>query len=365
MKTGANYSVSDEGRIYTLAQSGTESNIKTPSIALVSGEGTDILNNPSLAKRAKRKLITRKMVLALIDVAKEKGEPERIQAYWNAYHCLNNVIVSNGRMHGKYCKNRFCTICNAIRKADMINRYYPVISQWEDVQFVTLTVKSCKEEKLNRWIFGMKKAFRQIRERCNKRYQRGKGIKLIGVKSLECNFNPIKKTYNPHYHLIVPNREIADLLKKEWIEQWRPKNPDVYRYKFTRPASQDIKSVYNLETALIETIKYGSKIFTEPDGKKKRKNGKRTIPPKIYANALDNILAAMKGYRIFDRFGFNLPHQMSKEATFKLVENYETWLFPQDATDWINPETGETLTGYLPPAQLSYLLNDCIDKKLC
>ncbi len=137
------------------------------------------------------------MVLALIDVAKEKGETERVQAYWNSYHCLNNVIVSNGRMHGKYCKNRFCTICNAIRKADMINRYYPVISQWNDVQFVTLTVKSCKETNLNLWVFGMKRAFEMIKNRCNKRYQRGKGIKLIGVKSLECNFNPIKKRTTP------------------------------------------------------------------------------------------------------------------------------------------------------------------------
>jgi len=34
----------------------------------------------------------------------KKGEPGRIQAYWNAYHCLNNVIVSDGKMYGKYVK---------------------------------------------------------------------------------------------------------------------------------------------------------------------------------------------------------------------------------------------------------------------
>ena len=79
-----------------------------------------IINNTIITPPSKDVLegITRKMVLSLIDVAKEKGEPERVQAYWNAYHCLNNVVVSNGRMHGKYCKNRFCTICNAIRKAE-------------------------------------------------------------------------------------------------------------------------------------------------------------------------------------------------------------------------------------------------------
>ena len=91
-------------------------------MALVSGKVTDIINNPSLANRARRKLITRKMVLSLIDVVKEKGKPEREQAYLNAFHCLGNVIVSNGKMYGKYYKNRFCTICNAIRKAVTKNR---------------------------------------------------------------------------------------------------------------------------------------------------------------------------------------------------------------------------------------------------
>ncbi len=69
----------------------------------------------------------------------------------------------------------------------------------------------------------------------------------------------------------------------------------------------------------------------------------------------------MKGKRIFERFGFNLPHQQPKESTIKLVENYETWVFPKDASDWINPNTGECLTGYLQPKELSYLLNECIN----
>ncbi len=359
MKTGTDHHVSDEGNIYTLAESGTQKNSKTPSIALVSGKGTDISDNPSLANRARRKLITRKMVLSLIDVAKEKGETKRIQAYWNAYHCLNNVIVSDGKMYGKYCKNRFCTICNAIRKADTINRYYPVMLHWEDVQFVTLTVKSCKEGLLNSRMKRMLRAFELIQNRCKKRHQRGKGIKLIGIKSLECNFNPDMKTYNPHFHLIVPNKEIADLLKKEWIAQWRPiPHKNNTRYKYTNPGAQKITPVYNLETALIETIKYGSKIFTEPDLNKKRQ---LKTPPKIYARALDNILVAMKGKRIFERFGFNLPEQPQQMNSTKVVVDFENWTFPKDSSDWVNDETGEALTGFLPPLSLSYLLNECIN----
>ncbi len=352
-----NYGFGKE-EIYTLAESGTRKNEYDTPKALISGEGTDIINNLSLKNRAKRKVISRSMNLALVDVAKEKGEPERAQAYWNAYHCQRKVIVTDNKLYAKYCKNRFCTMCCAIRKADTINRYYPTISQWDDVHFVTLTVKACKADNLNRWIYGMNKAFKLIHNRCKKRHQRGKGIKLIGIKSLECNFNPDKKTYNPHFHIIVPSKEIADLLKNEWLIQWRPKEKTEYKYKFASPKAQKISKVTSLEHSLIETIKYGSKIFTEPDLKKK---GKQALPPMIYARALDNILVAIKGKRIFERFGFNLLKQPKRKQTSKIVENYETWLFPKDASDWINPDTGECLTGYLQPKELAYLLNDCIN----
>jgi hypothetical protein len=59
--------------------------------------------------------------------------------------------------------------------------------------------------------------FKIISRKYRKRAQRNKGIKLIGIKSLECNYNPILKKYNPHLHLIVATKEMADILKKEWL----------------------------------------------------------------------------------------------------------------------------------------------------
>jgi hypothetical protein len=347
--------------IYTLAQSGTQKTNPITSTAIVSGEGTDILGNTSLAKRAKRKTITRKMILSLVDIAKEKGDKEREKAYWNSYHCQSNIVSYNNKLYGNYCKNRFCTICCAIRKADIINRYYPTLSKWEDTHFITLTTKAIKAHNLEKWIKGMYKAFDRIHNRCKTRYKRGKGIKLVGIKSLECNFNPITQTYNPHFHIIVPSKEIANLLKKEWLFQWKPKDKSLYRYTFTSPKAQHIRAVEDLEHDLIEIIKYGSKIFTEPDLKKK---SNKIIPPTIYAYALDNILSAMKGHRLFDRFGFHLPKQPQKENTTKLITNYDKWVFSSTSTDWINPKTGECLTGYLQPLELSFLLNECIDKSL-
>ncbi len=339
--------------MYTLAESGTQKEVHNNNFVIVSGNGTNLKDNPSLINRAKRKTITRKMILSLIDVTKEKGEPERQQMYWNAYHCQTKIISSQNKLYGNYCKNRFCTICCAIRKADIINRYYPTLKEWEEPHFVTLTVKSVKAKSLNRWIYGMNKAFTIIKNRCKKRHQRGTGIQLIGVKSLECNFNPIRKTYNPHFHIIVPNKEIAEVLKKEWMLQWN-KTAIIH----SSPKAQHIRKVENLERDLIETIKYGSKIFTEADLKKK---GKKPLQPMVYAYALDNILCAMKGKRIFDRFGFNLPKTNKKSIPQKLITNFDEFTFSSTSSDWINKKTGECLTGYLQPIELSYLLNECIN----
>ena len=72
------------------------------------------------------------MILSLIDIAKEKGHHDRVQMYWNTYHCQRKIIKSGSTLHGNYCKNRFCTICLAIRKAENINKYHPVLKEWKE-----------------------------------------------------------------------------------------------------------------------------------------------------------------------------------------------------------------------------------------
>lgn len=287
-------------------------------MATVVGNGVNVINNPSLKNRAKRKSITQALCLALVDVAKKNGDVRRQQSFWNAYHCQNRVLVSDNKLYTNYCKNRFCTVCCAIRKANMINRYYPTIKTWEEPYFVTLTVKACTAKQLNRMVIRMFRAFELIHDRCKKRYQRGKGIKLIGIKALECNFNSVKRTYNPHFHLVVSSKEVAELLVSEWIKQWRPTSGN--KYKYANPVAQKISKITNLEASLIETIKYGSKVFNDPDMKKDKGKGHS---PLIYVNAMYNILVAFEGRRLFERFGFNLPKQDLLKSQPKLVSNVE------------------------------------------
>lgn len=307
--------------------------------------------------RSKRKTITQSIMLNLVDVSKVKKNSQREKAYWNTYHCQNRVISANGRLYGHYCKNRFCTLCMSIRKAEMINKYLPIMQAWPDPQFVTLTVRACRSRNLQKFMDGMIRAFHLILERCKKRHQRGNGIALKGLRALECNFNPERKTYNPHFHIIVPDKATADLLIAEWLKTWTS--------DFTYKGAQKARKVENTERDLIETIKYGSKIFTEPDAD--RRSGKRikhTANAKIYAAALDNILRAMQHHRVIERFGFNLPGKNKVLEPAQLLRHYDEWKFNPRISDWENTETDEVLSGYYPTEELLQMLEYRVDMEL-
>ncbi len=318
---------------------------------IVKGNGTELNNTKALQGRAKRKMITQKMALSLIDVARIKGEDERIPGYWNTFHCQSRVVSSEGKLYGDYCKQRICTVCSSIRKAQIMNQYLPILREWDEPYFVTLTVKAVPAKWLEGRVKDLLRAFKIITERYRKRHQRGKGKQLIGLKSLECNFNPQAKTYNPHLHLIVPNGEIAETLVNEWCKLWTS--------KFVSSAAQNSQPIRDREKCLMEVVKYGSKIFTEPDLKKKTK---QNCSPFIYVSALDNILWAMKGHRIFDRCGFNAETSYKRKAGKSMpLKKYDQWDFDPAQSDWVNSESDEVLTGYMPPAELTVLLANNIN----
>ncbi len=337
----------------TLADNGT--NIAGQDTIIVNGEGSDLSEKEALKGRAKRKTITQSMMLKLIDIANENGEEHKTKAYWNTYYCQQRLVTDDDRLYGKYCKNRFCTLCCSIRKAEIINKYYPIMKEWKNPYFLTLTVKSCNANNLPRYIKKMNQGLKRITAKYRKRHQRGRGKLLIGVRSLECNFNPMKQTYNPHFHIITNDKETAEIIRSEWLKLWTP--------KFAQKQCQDLRKVYNLESGLIEIIKYGSKIFTEPDLKKR---AKETNTAQIYIKALDTILNAMKGKRIFDRFGFNCHKSpVKKRQDAKLLRNFKEWEYSPERADWINRSTHEVLSNFKPSSRLMAMLDNNINTELC
>jgi hypothetical protein len=339
--------------IYTLAQNGTGKSVRTStkSIISVNGKGSDISTNEIIHARNKRKLITQKLSLCLIDVAKQKGHLDSVKEYWNTFHCLNIITTDGNRIHGKYCKNRICTVCSGNRKAELINKYLPIINQWKEPYFVTLTIRSVPARRLHDMMKAMLAILKRIIGKYKSRNKRGKDILLKGIRSLECNFNPIARTYNPHFHIIVPDKETADILVKEWLYYcnrngtfWASKN-----------AQKPIKIRENEnEICLVEVIKYGCKIITRP-----KKDGvvMYDLPAKIYISALHNILRAMKGLRLFERFGFNLP-KTQKETTIKELYEYDILVYDSKIGDWIDTESELRLSDYILPPELKEILDN-------
>lgn len=336
-----------EKQIYTLAQS------RTNNITFINGEGSEVTDK-TLINRAKRKTITQTMMLKLIDIAKEDNNPELEKAFWNTYHCQDKVITKDNKLYGNYCKNRFCTLCRSIRKAELINKYYPIMKNWNEPQLVTITIRAVPEKYLKSRIDAMLRGLTKIIDKNRKKEERGNGIKLIGIKSLESNFNPKRKTYNPHLHIITASKEMAEIIVNDWLK--------MATTKFAQKQAQNITPIYNLETGLIEVIKYGSKIFTEPHLKKQ--NGDPT-QMQIYAKALYNIFKAMRGKRIFDRFGFEGEKQeVNQTSNTQIVNKFEEWKFDLSKTDWINTTTGEGLSNYNLNPFLQAVLQNGINSEM-
>ena len=345
--------------IYTLAVNRTDNLEFELNNTIITGTGTPIENNPALLKRANKKTITNAVVLAMIDIALENGDTKFVKRYWNTYYCQTKLTSTEGRYHCNWCKNRWCANCCGIRKAHILNKYYPIISNWEEPHLLTLTVKAVKAYKLENRIDEIAKAFSRIKDRCNKRHYRGKGMKLMGIKSLECNFNATMQTYNPHFHIITPNRQTALYLKQEWQKEW---NKDFFQ---AGEKGQDLRKVKNTERDLVEVIKYGAKILTDPDPTNKRKRAKGDMAGlHIYPYALHTIYKAFDRHHLFRSFGIKLPESENVISTERTVTDFENWIYKPKLMDWQNSITGKLLTEYEIDSYLEYILKTCINKDL-
>lgn len=319
---------------------------------VVNGFGSKVVNEDMIKRRAKKKAITQCLVVNLIKVAEQKQDNCMIRSYWNTYHCQNKLISIGRTLYGRYCKNRFCKICSGIRKAELIIKYKPIIETWPDAFFVTLTVRSVKAGQLSNRMDEMQKALCSIVAKYRKRNTRGTGQILTGIYAMECNFNSKKRTYNPHFHLIVSGEHSYTTLMREWWLWWKGE---------ASKAGMHTKRVLDVEKHLIENIKYCGKIFTEPDPNKKSKKNRNRF---VYAVALHNILCAMKGRKIFGHFGFKLTNKKTTDKKSTHATKYKQWLYDPSIYDWQNENADERLSGFKMGQELDNLLTNNVDLEL-
>lgn len=354
MNTGINTRLGGEKlNTQELLRTGYTLPLKGKNSVVVKGNGSELGNRKRVMGKANRKMISCKRILCLIDIAKSKGDEKSLKEFWEVFHCQEDLITANHRQHGKYCGRRVCSVCNNIREFILRSKFEPIFRTWKDPYYLVLTTKSVPKAKLKSRIDAMYRAFHRINQKYQKRRQRGDTINFIGVKTLECEFNPDpnKLWYNPHFNILVPNKEVAEILLMEWIKIWGPKYVD--------RKGQYCEAVRNREKILLEVIKYCTKVFTDPDKDKKFMTVKGH---RIYVKALYNIYVAMRGHRIFERFGFNLPPNTPKRDPKETeVDHSIKWKYSLKYMDWVGEDSASLLTNYIPDARTLDILENRID----
>ena len=246
-------------------------------------------------------------------------EPEVLQkenrAFWNMFSCASILKQQGESITGKYCKNRFCIVCNSIRQAQLLNRYKPVFAEW-DCYFVTLTVPNVKAYDLGNTVNRMNKTFGTIKDTVTKylrRLAKGEAKKspnkpesFKGVKKVECTYNARTDEYHPHFHFMVDSKETADYIVSEWLKRTRDLN--------TSASAQDVQKAYAGKE--LELFKYFTKVVSKP----KQKGGKR----EIISLAQYVIYRAFKNKQTFGHFGINLSvRDLEKEEKEKRKKEAE------------------------------------------
>ena len=151
-----------------------------------------------------------------------------------------------------------------------------------------------------------------------------KGFSLCGIRKIESNYNTSRKTFNPHFHLIVDGRKEAI----ELVDQWYTRNDGVVY------TAQKIKKAD--KRTLKELFKYTTKAVTGKDQKR------------FNAKAQDAIYRALLGVRTFQTFGAIKKKQrqidpIEQETSSDVWVTVKAYYWNQEQTNWKTYQTGETL----------------------
>ena len=286
----------------------------------------------NLQKRARAKAFTNSYLFDLIDL---KSPLQK--SYWNTYYCSKTILQEGKKISSKYCNNRWCSTCNRIRTAKMINGYAGSIESFKDAQFVTLTIPNVKARDLSLAIDEMNNSLRAITKNLKKTYN----IRLRALRKYECTYNNRTNEYHPHFHLIVDGLDSSIKLVDLWLN----------RFKKADIKGQDISKADS--TSLIELCKYFTKIIAKDND----------YNPK----ALDIMFRAVKGKRTFQPIGIkkdvseDVDEIQSQIIEFKEPQE-QIWGFESDAYDWVSPD-GELLSGYTPTDKDLKVINKIYDKE--
>ena len=266
------------------------------------------------------------------------------KSYKNTMYCASTLAPTEGGLSARYCKNRWCPVCQSIRIATLINGYASQLNEMADPYFVTLTGPTVPAEELKKRIKEFAGGWSLMTQT---RYW--KAHKPNGIRKAECTLRP-NGQYHYHYHVIIDGRENAEWLISQWLE----------RIKGSSIKAQDMRPVRQGE--YLEIFKYFTKLIsTDKSAGKERRY--------IDFERLDVVFSTLKGTRVYQPFGGikAVSEEIDEEGLIgeESSEEYmQLWRWMTDvgyvnedgeilAGDYELPKWVEMLCGKLPEEQNS------------
>lgn len=108
------------------------------------------------------------------------------------------------------CNDKLCLNCSQLRSRLAIYKYKDIVNKMEDPVMVVLHMESPGIGELKNCINRMYDCWRYILQKSNENFN--------GITALEVTTNNDKKTYHPHYHIII-ERSQAQKLMDAWIDR--------------------------------------------------------------------------------------------------------------------------------------------------
>lgn len=300
--------------------------------------GVKSLNAEAILSLAQRQAAGKFVTLPLATSLAELRSPLE-KSYRNTIYCAHRRHqMEDGKIRAKRCMNRWCIPCSRIRTAKAINTYLPIVEEWSEPYFITVTLPTVTAEELLPTLYRDSTDTPAITVRQNAaqvvaRYVKRHLGSFEAIRKLECTARPDDR-YHPHFHFIVNGRAQAELFVKRWIEIHDDASPDA---QDVRPA--DLRS-------LKELFKYATKITTD---------GKNPIRPE----RLDVIYRALRDRRCWQPIGFKATGsdgseelELTSTDAFKRVGEEVLWEWEQSVGDWIDKATGEVYSGHVPTVEL-------------
>jgi hypothetical protein len=176
-------------------------------------------------KNAKMKHSQSVFMYDMVEFYHAKNDTKWARKFTRTLHCRHAYqITHDGQALTMRCENRWCNYCSGVRALERRNRYAKVLSELDDVWFVTLTGVAVKpgEERLKERLIIYKKVWSKLIGKYKKRWQRqgNKGDRIRGLRALEVEISNNSKTFgyfHPHFHIITQGTEG---FMQEFIIDW-------------------------------------------------------------------------------------------------------------------------------------------------